>query len=306
MRIVFMGTPDFAVPCLEALYKDGHDIAAVFTQPDKPQGRKMIITPPPVKVKAQQLGISVFQPQNVKNDEVKNLLITLNPDVIVVVAYGKILPEAILDIPPYGCINVHASLLPRHRGASPIQWCIVCGDKKTGVCTMQMDAGMDTGDILLCSQTDILSNETAGELWDRLSDMGAKLICDTINSLDTIIPKKQDHSLATYAPIITKQMGLIDFSQKTADEVCNLVRGFNPKPGAYFMLDSKRVKVMTADVLGKTNFLPSTVASTDDGLVIACKDGVGVKLGMVQPEGSKLMHSADMLRGKKITEGTKI
>ncbi len=306
MRIVFMGTPDFAVGCLESLYNDNHEIVAVFTQPDKPQGRKMVITPPPVKVKALELGLQVYQPQTFKDGTAQEILSNINPDLIVVVAYGKILPQSVLDIPKYGCVNVHASLLPRHRGASPIQWSIVCGDKYTGVCTMQMDAGMDTGDILLCEKTEICNNETAGELWDRLSIMGAELIKKTVNNLDNIKPIKQDESLATYAPIITKQMGLINFREQTAQQIYNLVRGFNPKPTAYFVLDSKRVKVFTTQIADKTDLPPSVVVSTNNGLVISCKDGVGIKLCSVQPEGSKIMDSADMLRGKKIDVGTMI
>lgn len=306
MRIIFMGTPDFAVGCLETLFNDQHEIAAVFTQPDKPQGRKMVITPPPVKVKALELGLQVFQPKTIKDESVQKVISDINPDLIVVVAYGKILPQSVLDIPKYGCINVHASLLPLHRGASPIQWSIVCGDSHTGVCTMQMDAGMDTGDILLCEKTEISNDETAGQLWDRLAVMGAKLIKKTVDNLGNITPTKQDDSLATYAPIITKEMALINFNEQTAEQIHNLVRGFNPKPTAYFMLDTKRVKVFTTKVLGKTNLPPSVVVSNNEGLVISCKDGVAIKLGSVQPEGSKIMDSADMLRGKKIDVGTKI
>lgn len=266
----------------------------------------MIITPPPVKVRALELGLSVYQPTTFKDVQSQELLASFKPDLVVVVAYGKILPQAVLDIPKYGCINVHASLLPRHRGASPIQWCIVCGDKQTGVCTMKMDAGMDTGDILLCEKTNIGVCETAGELWDRLALMGADLIVKTIDNLDNIKPLKQDESLATYAPIITKQMGLIDFHEKTAEQIYNLIRGFNPKPNAYFMLDSKRVKVFSAEIVEKTDYPPSVVVSTDNGLVVSCKDGVAIKLCSVQPEGSKIMDSADMLRGKKIDVGAKL
>lgn len=307
MRIVFMGTPDFAVPTLRALIDAGHDITAVFTQPDKAVGRKQILTPPPVKTCALEHGIAVHQPQSLKNDDVSELINMLSPDVIVVVAYGKILPESILSIPKYGCINGHASLLPRHRGASPIQWSIVCGDKVTGVTTMLMEKGLDTGDMLLREEVTIGDNETGEELHDRLSIIGAELMVKTLNGLEqeSIIPQKQNESLSTYAPIITREMGHIDFS-KAASEIHDLIRGFYSWPAAYFFLDGKRIKVLSARVSGATDKPAGTVVCSDSELIIACGDGNSVSLTEIQPEGSKRMTAADYLKGHSIEKGTVI
>ena len=243
MNIVFMGTPDFAVPCLEALKNAGHDIKAVFTQPDKPVGRKQTLTPPPVKVAAMEMGIQVYQPNTLKDGAALEILKGINPDVIVVVAYGKLLLEDILNLPKYGCINVHASLLPRHRGASPIQWAIVSGDSETGVTTMKMDKGLDTGDILETAKIKIEDDDTGESLFEKLSALGAGLIVSTLENIDTIKPQKQDDSKVTHAPIIKREMGELDFS-KPAKELHNLVRGFYPWPGAYTFLDGKRLKIL--------------------------------------------------------------
>ena len=211
MKIVFMGTPDYAVKTLEAVVKAGHEVAAVFAQPDKPVGRKHILTAPPVKVCAESLGIPVFQPETLKGEDAKKFLEDIAPDVIVVVAYGKLLPKAILDIPKFGCVNGHASLLPKYRGASPIQWCIVCGETKTGITTMYMNEGMDTGDIL--EQTEVLigENETAEELFERLSQISADLMVSTLSKLEKgeITPQKQNDAEASHAPIIKKEMARI-------------------------------------------------------------------------------------------------
>lgn len=307
MKILFMGTPEFAVETLRTLVNSQHQVVGVYTQPDKAVGRKQIVTPPPVKVCAQEYGIPVFQPNTLKDGEAERNIKDLAPDVIVVVAYGKILPEAILGIPRYGCVNGHASLLPRHRGASPIQWSIVCGDKKTGVTTMLMEKGLDTGDMLLKCETDIGENETAGELHDRLSIMGAELMLKTLDGLEkgNIKPEKQDDSLSTYAPIISKEMGLITFS-KTAQETCNLIKGFNPWPVSYFMIDGKRVKVYSACVAENTDKAPATVIKSDSQLVVACAEGTSLSLGEIQPEGSKRMTAKDYLTGHKIQVGTVI
>ncbi len=228
MKIVFMGTPDYAVKTLEALINAGHTVAAVFAQPDKPVGRKQILTPPPVKVCAEKYGIPVFQPRNLRDGEAERIIRDIAPDAIAVVAYGKILPTEILTLPRYGCINGHASLLPKYRGAAPIQWCIVNGEKETGVTAMQMDKGMDTGDILKTAVTEIGAEETAGELFERLSVIGAKLLVKTLADLEDggITPVKQDESKATAAPIIKKEMAKVSFHDMTADEVHNAVRGF--------------------------------------------------------------------------------
>lgn len=304
MNIVFMGTPEFAVGCLEIVHKK-HNVVGVFTQPDKPKGRKYILTPPPVKVKALELGLDVYQPTTLRDGEAYETLKKLNPDLIVVVAYGKILPKEILELPKYKCINVHASLLPRHRGASPIQWCIVCGDKVTGVTTMLMDEGMDTGDILLMSKTEIGNDEISETLHDRLAVMGAQLLDKTVDGIldGTVKPIKQNDEDATYAPIIKKEMAEIDFS-KSAEEIVNAIRGYNPWPCAYFTLLGKRIKVYKAEVL-ETQAETGVVTESKNRLVIGCGKG-SVSLIEVQPEGSKRMNVTDMLRGRPIEVGTKI
>ncbi len=307
MKIVFMGTPDFAVPTLSSLIDSEHSVAAVYTQPDKAVGRKQVLAPPPVKVKALQSNIPVFQPATLRDGSVFTQLKDINPDVIVVVAYGKILPEDILSIPKYGCINGHASLLPRNRGASPIQWSIVCGDKITGITTMYMEKGLDTGDMLLSRSLNIGENETGEQLHDRLSLICAELMLQTLKELElgTITPKKQDESLATYAPIITRQMGYIDFS-KSADELHNLIRGFYSWPAAYFILDNKRIKVLSSKISGRTDASPGTVIDSDRELIIACGENTSISLLEIQPEGSKRMSAADYLTGHKIPKGTVI
>lgn len=307
MKILFMGTPEFAVPTLEILVNSRHNVIGVYTQPDKAVGRKQILTPPPVKTCALKYGIPVFQPVTLKDGEAESNIKALAPDIIVVVAYGKILPETILNMPKYGCVNGHASLLPRHRGASPIQWSIVSGDKTTGITTMYMAKGIDTGDMLLKCETDIGENETAGELHDRLSQMGADLMLKTIEGLEKgeIVPEKQDDSLATHAPIITKDMGYLKFD-KTAEEICNLIKGFNPWPAAYFLLEGKRVKVFASQVAAKTDKAPATVIKADGELVIACAEGSALSLTEIQPEGSKRMTARDYLIGHKIAVGSVI
>ncbi len=307
MNIIFMGTPDFAVPTLKALIDSQHSVVAVFSQPDKAVGRKQIITPPPVKTVALENNIPVFQPATLRDEAITKQIKEIAPDVIVVVAYGKILPEEILNIPKYGCVNGHASLLPRHRGASPIQWSIVCGDSKTGITTMLMEKGLDTGDMLKKCETEIGENETGEELHDRLSLMGASLMLDTLKAIEegSFTPIKQDEVLSTYAPIISREMGYIDFT-KSAAEVHNLIRGFYSWPAAYFMLDGKRVKVLSSRKAYKTEAPAGTVIKSDNELVIACGDGGSIKLLEIQPEGSKRMPTADYLKGHSIEKGTVI
>lgn len=308
MKLVFMGTPDYAVNTLEALISAGHNVAAVFAQPDKPVGRKHIITPPPVKVCAENHGIAVYQPNTLRDGKAEEILKEIAPDAIVVVAYGKILPKEILNIPKYGCVNGHASLLPKYRGASPIQWCIVCGETETGVTAMKMDEGMDTGDILKTAKTEIGDEETAEELFDRLSGLTAELLVNTLSDLEkgNITPKKQDEEKASYAPIIKKEMAQLDFINMTATEIHNAVRGYYSWPCAYFFLENKRIKVIKAAVADKTNAKAGTVIKSTDSLVIACKDGTAVELVTVQPEGSKPMSAKQMLCGRPIAQGTVI
>ncbi len=306
MRIVFMGTPDYAAVTLQKLIDEKFDITAVFAQPDKPVGRKQILTPPATKVTALQNNIPVFQPNTLRDGEAFNILKELNPDVIVVVAYGKILPKEILDLPKYGCINGHASLLPRLRGASPIQWSIVTGETVTGVTTMLMDEGMDTGDILQTVEVAIGEDETAEELFDRLATLSADLMVSTLKSAKagTLNPVKQNETDATYAPIIKKEMAHLDFN-KTANEICNAVRGFYSWPCAFCFINGKRIKVIKAAIGDLKSNDVGVVIANDNKLVISCLDG-SVELITVQPEGAKAMSAAGMLNGHKIELGTKV
>ncbi len=304
MKIVFMGTPDYAVETLKALVEAKKDVAAVFCQPDKPVGRKQILTAPPVKETALNYGIPVYQPATLRDEEAKAILRDIAPDVIVVVAYGKLLPEDVLNIPKYGCVNGHASLLPAYRGASPIQWCIVCGEKQTGITTMLMDKGMDTGDILEQITVDIGIEETAEELFDRLSVLSAKLMISTLEKLEKgeITPIKQNEEMASYAPIIKKEMAKLDFS-KTADEIHNAVRGYYSWPCAYFFLNGKRIKVISALVGDKTTANSGTVVGNTNELVIACGENTSIKITVLQPEGSKQMTAKQYLNGNSIEIG---
>lgn len=295
MRIVFMGTPDFAVPCLKALIEDGNEIVGVFTQPDKPKGRGYTLTPPPVKVTALENGIEVFQPSTLKDGKAFEILKKLNPEMIIVVAYGKILPKEIIELPPYGCINVHASLLPEYRGAAPIQWAVLDGKKKTGVTAMYMDVGLDTGDMLMKSETEIGENETADELHDRLSALGAELIVKVVHSAKdgTLKREKQDDTKSCYAKMLTKEMSKIDFS-KSAQEIHNQVRGLNSWPSAVAVLNGKKIKIhrtVTADGSGEAGQVLSL-----SPFVVACGTGA-VEILELQPEGKKKMSAQSFVNG---------
>ena len=305
MRIVFMGTPDFAVPSLQALIDAGHDVCAVYTQPDKPQGRKQILTAPPVKTLALEHDIPVFQPNTLKNEDEQARLRELAPEVIIVVAYGKLLPKAVLDIPPHGCINVHGSLLPRWRGAAPIQWAVIAGDEMAGVTTMQMTEGLDTGDMLLTYETKVGEKETAGELFDRLAQAGAELLTETLVKLDEITPRPQDDAQSCYAHMLDKQMAVIDWS-KSAHEIDCLIRGLNPWPIALTTLSGERLKVFAAEKAAG-NGEPGTVLEADPkkGLTVACGEGA-LKLIEIQLVGGKRMKTTDFLRGHAIEVGTKL
>ena len=305
MRIVFMGTPDFAVPSLQALIDAGHDVCAVYTQPDKPQGRKQILTAPPVKTLALAHDIPVFQPNTLKNEDEQARLRELAPEVIIVVAYGKLLPKAVLDIPPHGCINVHGSLLPRWRGAASIQWAVIAGDEMAGVTTMQMAEGLDTGDMLLTYETKVGEKETAGELFDRLAQSGAELLTQTLVKLDEITPRPQDDAQSCYAHMLDKQMAVIDWS-KSAHEIDCLIRGLNPWPIALTTLSGERLKVFAAEKAAG-NGEPGTVLEADPkkGLTVACGEGA-LKLIEIQLVGGKRMKATDFLRGHVIEVGTKL
>lgn len=307
MRIVYMGTPDFAVASLQRLLDDGHEIVGVFTQPDKPRGRKKILTPPEVKVLAMAHDLPVYQPESFKNESQLDLLRQLNPDVIVVVAYGKLLPEYVLKLPHYGCINVHGSLLPKYRGAAPIQWSVLNGDAVTGITTMYMDKGLDTGDMLLTAQTDIGENETAGELFDRLAEMGAQLLSETLRRLpEGLTRHPQDNAQATYASMLDKNIVRVDWN-KPAQQIHNQVRGLDPWPVAETTCNGMRIKLFQTRKTDRTSQQPAgTVVEADakKGLFVVCGDGAVLQIGQVQAVGSKRMSASDYLRGHAIAQGT--
>lgn len=304
MNIIYMGTPDFAVPSLQRILDDGHNVTSVFTQPDKPKGRGYKLMPPPVKELAEKYNIPVYQPLTLKDEELQNTIKEQNPDVIVVVAYGRILPKAVLDIPKYGCVNVHASLLPKYRGAGPIQWSVINGETVAGVTTMYMGVGLDTGDMILKAPTPIESEETAGELHDRLSRIGAQTISDTLKLIESgdapRIPQNDEESC--YAPMLDKSIAELDFS-KTAKELHNLVRGLSPWPVAFTRVDGKILKVHRA-VIAAASGEEGTVVN-DKRFIVACKNGA-LEFTEVQYEGGKRMSAEQFLRGHRIEKGTKL
>lgn len=302
MKILFMGTPDFAVPCLDILVSNGFDVCGAVTQPDKPKGRGHKLTPPPVKEYAISKNISVYQPQTLKDGEFEKVLDELKPQFIAVVAYGKILPEYILDFPEYGCVNVHGSVLPKYRGAAPIQWAIINGDKTTGVTTQYMKMGVDTGDIIFTDETEILPDETYGELYTRLSQSGAKLLLKTVNAIkDGTAPRtEQDESEATHAPMLTKETGHINWT-KSADEVLNLIRGTNPWPMSYAMYGDEMMKVFGVKKGSGFDAPPGKIRIVNKKLEISCgKDSVVVD--EIQFKGGKRMTVASYLNGHDIDE----
>ena len=305
LNIVFMGTPEFSVPCLKALAESQDTVCAVFTQPDKPKGRGYKMIPTPVKSAAIEYNIPVYQPLSLRKgeDAEKSLEILneINPDLIVVTAYGQILPKEILELPKYGCINIHASLLPRYRGAAPIQWCVLNGEPKTGVTSMMMSEGLDTGDMLLKAETDIGANETSQELYDRLSLIGGKLLIETVQAIKngSVTPKKQDDSLSCYSPMIKKEMSALDFS-KSASEIHNTIRGVT----GFTSLDGKRLKVFRSQVENNKLSDASNGEIVDtSNFTVKCGDGGLVSFLEIQLEGSKRMSTQDFLRGKKLTKG---
>lgn len=302
MKILFMGTPDFAVPCLDILVSNGFDVCGAVTQPDKPKGRGHKLTPPPVKEYAISKNISVYQPQTLKDGEFEKVLDELKPQLIAVVAYGKILPEYILDFPEYGCVNVHGSVLPKYRGAAPIQWAIINGDKTTGVTTQYMKMGVDTGDIIFTDETEILPDETYGELYTRLSQSGAELLLKTVNAIkDGTAPRtEQDESEATHAPMLTKETGHIDWT-KSADEVLSLIRGTNPWPMSYAMYGDEMMKVFGVKKGSGFDAPPGKIRIVNKKLEISCgKDSVVVD--EIQFKGGKRMTVASYLNGHDIDE----
>lgn len=307
MKILFMGTPDFALPTLRELCLAGHDIVGVVTQPDKPKGRGHHLTPPPIKVFANEKGISVYQPLTLRGEEFASTLAELDPELIVVVAYGKILPQNMLDYPKYGCVNVHGSLLPEYRGAAPMQRAIIDGKTVTGITTMLMAAGLDTGDMLLRCEVTIGENDNFEDIHDRLSEAGAKLLVETVEKLEMgeIVPEVQDDSLATYAAKIEKSDCLLDFSLD-AKTLHNLIRGLSPIPLSFTHTpDGKLLKVVESRVFDaeKTvKALPGTVLSVGEDIKVVCGKGI-LSLTAVVPEGKGRMSAADFVRGRKIAEG---
>ena len=304
MRIVFMGTPEFAVPSLKALCENGYDVVGVFTQPDRPKGRGNKVTMSPVKEYALTRNIPVFQPQRIRRDGVEDLK-ALSPGLCVTAAFGQILSQEILDIPPMGNINVHASLLPRHRGSAPINWAILQGDKEAGVTTMMMDKGIDTGDMLLKSATPIQSGETAGEVTLRLSQLGADLLLETLHALEngTLVRIPQDESQMTYDPMLDKQMGIIDWTMD-ARSIVNRIHGLNPWPGCSTAWQDGRLKLLRATVAQGSGAAGEIIgADAKAGLTIACGSGA-VNITMLQAPGGKPMNAKDYLRGHPMAVGT--
>ncbi len=305
MKVVFLGTPDFACEALNAIIKSKHEVLAVVTQPDKPVGRKAILTPSPVKVLAESKGIKTLTYNKIRLEGVEDLK-ALNPDIMVTCAYGQILSKEILDIAPHGVINIHASLLPKYRGASPIQWAVINGDKTTGVTIMQTEEGVDTGDIIDVKEIDILDGETAGELFERLSKVGAELIVKVLDDFDNgkVSFVKQDESKATKVGIIKKEDGKIDFNN-TAKDIVNLIRGLNPWPIAFTKYEGKTLKIYSAEVENLIGNAGEVILSSiNDGIVVGTKDKA-LKIKELQLEGSRKMTTREFLVGRNIPVGYK-
>ncbi len=303
MKIVFMGTPDFAVPCLARLLEDGHEVSLVVTQADKPKGRGHQLAAPPVKEFALSNRLEVFQPPVLKTEEVYERLTAEKADLFVVVAYGRILSQRLLDLPRFGCINVHASLLPRYRGAAPIQWAVLNGENEAGVTTMRMEAGLDTGDMLLAGRLALTPEMTSGELHDALSALGASVLSDTLHRLEagTLQPQKQDDTLASYAPMLDKSLSPLDFS-KPAAVLHNQVRGLNPWPSACCRYGGKILKVHRSRVGGANGGTAPGMVVKLDPFTVSCGDGL-LELLEVQYEGARRMNMQDFLRGHPIDMG---
>lgn len=306
MKIVFMGTPDFAVPCLKKLAISSHEVAAVFTQPDKPKGRGYKMIPTPVKSAAIEYNIPIYQPISLrKGEDAENtmkILQDIAPELIVVTAYGQILPKEILELPKYGCINIHASLLPKYRGAAPINWVLLNGEKETGVTSMQMSEGLDTGDMLIKESVSVGENETYSQLYSRLSEIGGEVLMKTIDGILTgsLSPEKQDDSQSCYSPMIKKEMSALDFS-KSAEEIHNIIRGVT----GFTMLGGKRLKVFSSEISENIALTECGTVADAEKFAVSCKDKA-IIFNEIQLEGSKRMKTADFLRGRKLTKGEKL
>jgi methionyl-tRNA formyltransferase len=305
MKVVFMGTPAAAVPCLKRLVDDGHDVVAVYCQPDRPSGRGQKLTAPPVKLVAEELGIAVKQPEKVKTSEAAEEFRLLGADVAVVVAYGRILPPNFLNAFKYGAVNIHFSLLPKYRGAAPVNWAVVNGDRETGVCSMKMDQGLDTGDLLLVKSVPIEFGENALHLMERLADVGAEVLSETLAQIDTLVPMPQDDSGATYAPILKKSDGVIDWNLD-AESICNRIRGFQPFPTSFTFLNEKKITLWNAEVTGCEITASTTgeiVEACGGQLVISCGDSSWLRVREIQIEGKRRMDVRDFLNGNHLAVG---
>ncbi len=308
MKLVFCGTPQFAVPSLEKLAAEKFDVQLVVTQPDRPQGRGMELTAPPVKQSALKLGLPVIQPDKIKkNEEFQTQLRALAPDAIIVVGYGRIIPPWMLELPRFGNINVHASLLPKYRGAAPIQWAIANGEKITGITTMHLNEGLDTGDILLQRELAIGDEDTSVTLAPRLAEMGADLLAETLRGLEQkrIVARPQDHSQATLAPILTKKDGFVDFN-RTAQEIHNRLRGFQPWPGAYTRFRGKNLKFVEVKPAAGGQGTPGELHVQGDQLLVSCAEQTTLQLLHMQPEGKKSMPARDFINGYRPTPGERL
>lgn len=300
-----MGTPQAAVPCLARLLSDGHEVVAVYTQPDRPSGRGNRMTPPPVKIFAVDAGLPVLQPLKIRNEEAINEFRSFAADVAVVVAFGRILPKSFLEAFPCGAINVHFSLLPKYRGAAPVNWAIANGETVSGVTTMQMDEGLDTGDILLQKEVVIRDDENAAELMQRLAESGAELLSETLSGLDVIVPRRQEQSEATLAPIMKKEDGRIDWSLP-AFEIANRVRAFQPFPTSFTIYDGKKLTLWKAGAKDESTVAsPGEIVSAVRELTIACGDGTVLAVEELQIEGKRRMNVRDFLNGVRLTAGAR-
>lgn len=305
MKVVYMGTPDFAVKPLEALIANNYEVVGVFTQPDKPVGRKAVLTPPPVKVVAENNNIPVFQPETLKNGAAVEILKDLNPDVVIVVAYGKILPKDFLEFAKYGCINIHGSILPKYRGAAPIQWSVLDGEEYAGVTSMQMNEGLDTGDILLVEKTKIEPDETSGDLYERLTVLGASVLLKTLDAVKSgsLTPVKQDDSKSSYAKMLDKSLSKINWNL-SSEKVHNTIRGLDPWPVALTVFEGKNLKLFRSSVLdGEYNKAAGSVFKSKDGICVVCGDKKAVLIKEVQLEGKKRMSALDFSRGANLSDG---
>lgn len=306
MRIVFMGTPDFASECLKKLKSAGHDIIEVYAPVDKPKGRRAVLTRCDVKIEAEKLCIPVRQPASLRNGEEAEHLRALNPDLIVVVAYGKILPKEILSVPKYGCVNVHASLLPKYRGAAPIQWAIINGEKETGITTMYMDEGLDTGDMILSEKTKIGENECFSELWERLKAIGAELLIKTVGLIEKgDAPRIPQSGESSYSPVITHETEKIDISGSAA-EIHNLIRGLSYAPGAYVLNKDKKLKLLSSRKTGEKGKEAGEVTVRKNKIFITAGDGEMLEILRLKEEGGKEMDAASFVNGRKISDGDRV